>query len=125
MPALLTRTSTPPKVSPSPRRFCAVVLFVSVVSAQSTSVPPDRSDWLTFGYDVQRTGWNRAERTLSPANVGQMRREWKTVLPNRAHGVAGLSAPLVVTTPSRELVIVAGSDDHVFALEAATGARVW
>jgi cyclophilin family peptidyl-prolyl cis-trans isomerase/outer membrane protein assembly factor BamB len=93
--------------------------------ARSAPAPAGHSDWLTFGYDSQRTGWNRAERTLSPASVGRLRREWKTVLPNTAHVLAGLAAPLVVTTADRELVIVGGSDDHVFALDAATGERVW
>ncbi len=92
---------------------------------RSRPTPAGHSDWLTFGYDSQRTGWNRSERALSPATVGRMRREWKTVLPNTAHVLAGLSAPLVVTTADRELVIVGGSDDHVFALDAATGERVW
>ena len=107
------------------RALCGLVLLTGTLSAQSGAPAPARSDWTTFGYDIQRTGWNRAERTLSPANVGQLRRVWKTELPNLAHVLAGLSAPLVVTTPARELVIVGGSDDHVFALDAASGERVW
>jgi outer membrane protein assembly factor BamB len=107
------------------RAACALALLAGALGAQSAPSPPGRSDWITFGADIQRTGWNRAERSLSPGNVGQMRREWKTVLPNAAHVLAGLSAPLVVTTADRELVIVAGSDDHVFALDAASGERVW
>jgi outer membrane protein assembly factor BamB len=107
------------------RTLCALAGLVGALAAQTALPPAGRSDWITFGYDAQRTGWNRAERTLSPANVGQMRREWKTVLPNTAHVLAGLSAPLVVTTVDRELVIVAGSDDHVFGLDAATGERLW
>src|SRR5215203_4710508 len=107
------------------RILCGVALLVSALSVQPLSPPPVRSDWTTFGYDMQRTGWNRAERSLSPTNVGQMRRVWKTVLPNAAHVLAGLSAPLVVTTADRELVVVGGSDDHVFALDAATGERLW
>jgi mono/diheme cytochrome c family protein len=106
------------------RLLCGLVLLASALSAQSPT-PAGRSDWLTFGYDRQRTGWNRAERALSPANVGGMRRVWKTVLPNAAHVLAGLSAPLVVTTAGRELVIVGGSDDHLFALDATSGERVW
>jgi outer membrane protein assembly factor BamB len=107
------------------RAICVLALLVGTLSAQSASPRAGRSDWTTFGYDIQRTGWNRAEHSLSPGNVGRMRREWKTVLPNTAHVLAGLSAPLVATTADRELVIVAGSDDHVFALDAASGERVW
>ncbi len=107
------------------RAGCLLALLLGALGARSVSSPPGRSDWITFGYDIQRTGWNRAERALSPGTVGQMRRVWKTVLPNAAHVLAGLSAPLVATIAGRELVIVAGSDDHAFALDAATGERVW
>ena len=95
------------------RAGCLLALLLGALGARSVSSPPGRSDWITFGYDIQRTGWNRAERALSPGTVGQMRRVWKTVLPNAAHVLAGLSAPLVATTTARELVIIAGSDDHL------------
>jgi outer membrane protein assembly factor BamB len=104
------------------RIACAVMLAGVLASAQSGE---QISEWATYGYDTGRTGWNRAERSLSPTNVGQMRRLWKTTVPNTAHVLAGLAAPLVVRHGGRELVIVAGSDNHVFALDAATGERIW
>jgi outer membrane protein assembly factor BamB len=103
------------------RIACALVI-VSTASAQSPGGP---SEWTTYGYDTARTGWNRVEQGLSAENLGPMRRLWKTVLPNRPHVLAGLSAPLAVNHGGRDLVIVAGSDNHVFALDAATGERLW
>ena len=33
------------------------------------NIAPATNEWLTWGYDQERTGWNRAETTLSPKNV--------------------------------------------------------
>jgi outer membrane protein assembly factor BamB len=102
------------------------LLFTSVLlGAMAGQSADQRSEWISAGYDVQRTGWNRAEQTLSPANVSGMRRLWKTVLPNTPHVLAGLTPPLVVNRGDKQLVIVGGSDNHVFALDAETGERVW
>jgi outer membrane protein assembly factor BamB len=105
-----------------PKITCALILLGALVNAQA---PGPTSEWTTAGYDLQRTGWNRTELALSPANVSQMRRLWKTILPNAPHVLAGLTPPLVVNHAGRDLVIVAGSDNHVFALDAATGERLW
>ncbi len=80
---------------------------MSGLAAQS---PSGSSEWTTFGYDAGHTGWNRADQALSAGNLGQMRRLWKTVLPNTPHVLAGLSARLVVNHAGRDLVVVAGSD---------------
>ena len=42
----------------------ALVLFLLLPLAGSGQAPAS-SDWLTWGYDQERTGWNRAETTLS------------------------------------------------------------
>ena len=39
------------------------------------------SEWLTWGYDQERSGWNRAETTLAPGNVAQLELKWKAQLP--------------------------------------------
>jgi outer membrane protein assembly factor BamB len=95
------------------------------VAATAGQSADGRSQWTSAAYDLQRTGWNRAEQTLSAANVSGLRRVWKTVLPNTPHVLAGLTPPLVVNHGGRQLVIVGGSDNHVFALDAETGERVW
>jgi outer membrane protein assembly factor BamB len=103
-------------------RTCLALLAVALPAPDT---PGPRSQWLTFANDAARSGWNRAERSLTGANVGGMRRLWKTTLPNVPHVLTGLSAPLVANDGTRDLVIVGGSDDHLFALDAASGERVW
>src|SRR3982750_4920814 len=49
-------------------------------SNEQLVIPPATNEWLTWGYDQERTGWNRAETTLSPKNVGQLKQLWSTQL---------------------------------------------
>jgi outer membrane protein assembly factor BamB len=86
--------------------------------------------WPTFGYDPQRTGWAKTEDTLSPANVSKMKIEWSLKLDNQALEYNALTAPVVaerVITPEgfKDIVYVAGSSDHLFAIDADAGKLLW
>src|SRR5712692_8409712 len=111
----------------------AVLVLVSLLlpPAGSAQAPP-ASDWLTWGYDQERSGWNRAETTLSKENVSGLVLQWSAHLstPPREVALSTLTAPLVVegvTTSQgrRTLVFVIGSDDTVFAIDADSGKVVW
>ena len=73
-----------------------------------------RDEWLTWGYDQERTLWNRAEKVLDKDNVSQLTLKWKTQLPTPPREVvlSTLTAPLVATvnTPQGPVtrVFVAG-----------------
>ena len=87
-------------------------------------------EWTTFSHDPQRTGYTAEEHAFSPQTVSALGLEWKTVVPNEPLFLNGLTAPLVVrgvktASGSRNLVLVAGSSDHIFALDAETGELVW
>src|SRR5580765_4196448 len=56
----------------------AAALFVPAVA---TAQAPAVNEWLSFGYDQQRSGWNSAETTLTPANVGKLKLLWSSQLP--------------------------------------------
>lgn len=88
------------------------------------------ANWPTFGHDPQRTGWARSEDAVSVTNASSLELKWKVQLKNKPLSLTALTAPLVasgVTTAQgvKTLVYVAGSSDHVFALDAATGHTVW
>src|SRR2546427_4017085 len=112
----------------------AVLVLVSsflLPLARSAQAPP-ASDWLTWGYDQERTGWNRAETTLSKENVSGLVLQWSVQLPvpPREIALSTLTAPLVVegvtmSQGRRTLVFVVGSDDTVFAIDADNGKVVW
>lgn len=100
--------------------------LVLLLGLRSTLV----ADWLTFGHDAQRSGWAREEVKLTPESARTLELKWSVALDNAALALSALTAPLVardVTTVSgvKSLVYVAGSSNHLFAVDAATGALVW
>jgi hypothetical protein len=107
----------------------AAVLFLPLDGlTQSTA----SRDWPTWGYDQERTGWNKGETTLSKDNVSRLELKWSTQLTTKPTEVvlSTLTAPLViegVNTPQgrKTLVFVVGSDDTIFAIDADNGKVVW
>lgn len=109
MPGALTRIS-----------LVALLAFACLGgSAQAAS-------WTTFGFDLERTGFNPKEQFLGPANAGRLREVW-------ASGLGGVSntQPIVVEdvelADGRKLdLVLAGSETgRLIAFDSATGARVW
>lgn len=107
--------------------FASTVWLALLLLASATAWA---GNWLTFGHDPERTGWARSEDTLRVNNVAQLTLLWSVQLKNRPLSLSALTAPLVAVGVStahgtKTLVYVAGSSDHVFALEASTGRLVW
>src|SRR5690242_21467268 len=113
-------------------------LLIALILLAALCVPGSRAqnsspqDWPTWGYDQERTGWNRGETTLSKENVGKLELKWSTQLSTQPKEVvlSTLTAPLVVegvnTSQGRKtLVFIIGSDDTVFAIDADTGKTAW
>jgi outer membrane protein assembly factor BamB len=112
--------------------IAALVSVCLLLPLAGAAQAPPASDWLTWGYDQERSGWNRAETTLSKENVSGLALLWSARLPTppREIALSTLTAPLVVegvTTSQgrRTLVFVVGSDDSVFAIDADSGTVVW
>jgi outer membrane protein assembly factor BamB len=105
--------------------------YVFLLACSSCSLAFAQSgQWLTYGHDPQRSGVASDEHAFTPANVLHLGLIWKTVVPNQPLAMNGLTAPLVaddVATASgkRNLVLVAGSSNHVFALDADSGELLW
>jgi outer membrane protein assembly factor BamB len=92
--------------------------------------PGARGDWPMFGADPQRTGWAAQETLLSRGNVGALELKWKIRLENAPKELTSLTAPIVVDQVKtirgiKEYVVVGGSSDAVFAIDADTGKLVW
>lgn len=94
-----------------------------------TSAPPPvvhYTDWNTFGDNLQRTGFNGNETTLSASNAGSLRELWATDL-----GGAITAQPLVATavslpTGTTANVLYVGAENNIFyAVNADTGAFIW
>src|ERR1700749_4746291 len=99
---------------------CVLVLLLLIASIataqQPCSEPPHTSftNWAQFHFDNCLTGFNPYEVILSPATVGGLDLEWSYTT-----GSVVYSSPSVVNG-----VVYVGSD-AVYALNVATGAKLW
>ncbi len=87
-------------------------------------------DWLTYGYDPQRTGYNPSEVELSRTNVGSLSLLWESQLDNVPLALSALTAPVVADNVKTDagqktLVFVAGSSNTFSAVDASNGKLIW
>jgi len=103
--------------------WLALLLIPGLAAAQS--------EWLTWGHDPERSGSNPDEKILNKNNVSQLEIKWTAQISTapKEYVLSTMTAPLVanVNTPQRPVarVFVVGSDNTVFAIDAATGKVAW
>jgi outer membrane protein assembly factor BamB len=109
----------------------AVILSVLPCAGLGQEAPPAK-DWSTWGYDQERTAWNRGETVLSRNNVSKLKVQWSTQLATTPTDIAlsTLTAPIVVEAVStaagtRNVVYLLAADDTLFAVDADTGKSLW
>ncbi|HWX90678.1 MAG TPA: hypothetical protein VNY75_10250, partial [Rhizomicrobium sp.] len=116
------------------RRFISKSLVKALVSAMFVLLPGLASadnDWLTWGHDPERTGSNPDEKILNKANVSRLEVKWIAQISTapKDYILSTMTAPVIATvnTPQGPAarVFVVGSDNTVFAINAATGKIVW
>jgi outer membrane protein assembly factor BamB len=115
-------------------------LFIGLATCLSVSLlvhaQARRSrEWLTWGGDAERSGWNRGETSLSKSNIKNLELKWKTQIDKTVpieieSGASMLTTPLVVDavrTPqgSKALVLTLAASNTVTALDPGTGKIVW
>lgn len=106
-------------------------LVLALVSFTMPAIAVAQDEWLTWGHDPGRTNSNPSEKTLSRDNVGQLEVKWITRISTAPQDsvLSTMTAPLVavVATPQGPVtrVFVVGSDNTVFAIDAATGKLAW
>jgi len=88
------------------------------------------ADWLTDGGNPQRTAWQKDEKILSPATAKDMKLLWKIKLDNPPREMHNLFPPLIVEKVNtsagvKQVAIVAGVSDNIFALDVETGELIW
>src|SRR5579863_1225086 len=96
------------------------------------TIPPATNEWLTWGYDQERTGWNRAETTLSPKNVSRLKQVWSTQLsvPVDKYVLSTMTAPVLVAgvstgTGTKNMLFILGANNVIYALDANNGQILW
>jgi len=95
-------------------------------------IPPATNEWLTWGYDQERTGWNPAETTLTPKNVSRLKQVWSTQLPVPVdkYVLSTMTAPVLVAGVStasgpKDMLFILGANNVIFALDANDGQVLW
>ena len=104
-----------------------VYLVLALSWAVSTA---QNAEWLTDGKDQQRSGWQQDEHILTTSNVKNMTLLWKVKTGNEARALHALMPALIaanVTTPSgpKQIVLVSGISDNLYAIDAADGTLLW
>jgi outer membrane protein assembly factor BamB len=116
--------------------LAAVVLVSGVLNALTMYAQGTRSrEWLTWGGDPERTGWNRGESAISKQNVRRLALKWKTQIDKEVpieieSGNSMLTAPLVAENVQtaggrRTVVYTLSAANTIVALDAATGTPIW
>ncbi len=87
-------------------------------------------DWTTDGGDNQRTGWNQNEKILTKDNVKNLKLLWKIDTSNQVRALHALMPVLVLgrlntAAGSRQVGIVTGISDNIYAFDVETGKILW
>ncbi len=87
---------------------------------------PKTSDWASFGYDLQRTGYNPVESTIGANNVGSVQKLWTAnVGAGMVHEPVFAHAVKVEGHATDLLYAGSANGSTMYALDAGTGAVVW
>jgi PQQ-like domain len=102
---------------------CLIVAALAFSLAQG-------AEWPTDGGNPQRTAWQKDEHILNKDNVKNLQIVWKLQLDNKSNQMHGLFPPLIVdqirtSAGTKEVAIVAGISDNIYAVDAAAGTVIW
>jgi outer membrane protein assembly factor BamB len=108
----------------------AAVMVAAALTATVGAQGHAKANWLTDGYDKERTSWQRNETLLSPDTVGRMQLLWKVRLDNQSRQMHNLFPALIVgdvltAQGRRELAIVAGVSDNIYGIDVEQGTQIW
>jgi outer membrane protein assembly factor BamB len=115
--------------------FVSGLTLVSALSFLVHAQGRKPHDWLTWGGDIERSGWNRSETVLAKGNIRNLELKWKTQIDpgvpvDIESGASMLTAPLVVEgvrTPqgSKTLVLTLAASNTIAAMDVDHGKIVW
>jgi outer membrane protein assembly factor BamB len=88
------------------------------------------ASWLTFAGDPQRNGWAKDETAISLESASKLQLLWKLKLENAPKALNSLTSPVVINPVytnhgAETYVVVGGSSDNLFVVDADTGKVVW
>jgi outer membrane protein assembly factor BamB len=86
--------------------------------------------WISSGGDPQRSRWQQRDRYIRPARLKEFKLLWKLKLDNQSIGLNSLTEPTIIGPVithrgMKELVVVSGASDNVYAVDADLGRLFW
>lgn len=130
--SLAQQTQAPAGLTEGVSPGVARIMAGAEPSTATLTIPPATNEWLTWGYDQERTGWNRAETTLNPKNVSGLKQLWSTQLgvPVDKYVLSTMTAPVLAAGVStaqgpRDLLFIHGANDTLYAVDATSGQLAW
>jgi hypothetical protein len=130
----MTRTKTRKKRTELMRavRTCATLTAITVTSAALLQAQFRSSDWVTSGFDAQRTAWVRTDARLTRAAVqkGEFKSLWQVKFDNEARQLNSLTEPvlqdlLIGYRGFKALAFLGGSADRLFAIDTDLARPYW
>jgi outer membrane protein assembly factor BamB len=84
------------------------------------------TDWDSFGFDLERTGYNPSESTVGVSNVGSLEKLWSVNVGfGMVHEPVLASGVYVNSQATNILYAGSGSGSALYAINASTGAVLW
>lgn len=82
--------------------------------------------WRSFGYDLQRTGYNPLEATVGTNNVGTLQAVWTAnVGSEMVHEPVYANGVVINGVPTNVLYAGSAGGRTIYAINAATGSIIW
>jgi hypothetical protein len=105
--------------------LAAAAAFVGAVPTDGSPAPG--VDLLMFHGDAARTGWNAAERVLTPASLraSGFGRLWAATVAGEIYAEPLVVHNVIVRGTARTIVYVVTEHDLIYAFNAADGSPVW
>jgi outer membrane protein assembly factor BamB len=105
--------------------FAAVACELLPAASADLSPRGKPVSWLTYGYDLQRTGYNPSETTIRTGNAASLHVRWAANL-----GAVMIAQPVEAANvklgrSAKNLVYEGTEHGDLFALDAATGHTLW
>src|ERR1051326_2235353 len=83
------------------------------------------TDWLMYGFNLQRTGENPFESILTPSTVGGLHELWSFDLGAVTVMQPVLATGVIVNGSPKDLVYMGAEHGDLYAIDVAAGTMVW
>jgi outer membrane protein assembly factor BamB len=107
-------------------QFSRRLIGLCVVAGLITGATLARAtDWRTYGFNLQRTGENPFERTLTPRTVAGLHLLWSFDLNAVTVMQPVVATGVLVNDVAKDLVYMGAEHGDLYAIDIATGTQVW